>query len=233
MVAYWAITLLAPVSPVAPVEVAGENRGKIDPRAVAEMFGAAPSTTTVTAAAAASNIQVLGITAGDARGSAVLSVDGVARFYPIGADLSDGSKLVAIKADMVVIERGGKRSELPAPARPTLAVLSIGKGNGGAGAQTAGAATRPGGLPASAASPATPAAPAVPAAPPFGAAAAGAVPQPSNTSGAQGQPSAPPPQSQAGSVYNPNIAPLPPGQVAPNMPNMPNLPNQPASPKSQ
>ena len=236
IVAYWGITLLAPASPVAPVDVAGETRGRVDPKAVAELFGALPGAI-APLSAAPSNIQVLGITAGDPRGSAILTVDGGAgRFYPVGARLSDGAKLIEVKANSVIIERAGARSELPAPPRPSIALLSAGKAGsaaaGVAGAAASGSPAR--GLPASAIGVAGNAAaqqpaPPLPPAPPFGAAAAASMPPPTTQPAASAL--------QPGSVvtppagaFNPNIAPMGPGQIAPNIQN---LPNQPAFQKPQ
>lgn len=126
--AFWALQLLAPKPAVAPTETAADQRGVGDSRAVLELFGA-PVVAGGIPVAVVSNIQVVGITAGDAKGSAILAVDGTpGRFYAIGSNISDGVKLVAVKSASVVIERAGARSELPAPAVGNLSVLSSGVG---------------------------------------------------------------------------------------------------------
>ena len=154
--AYWALQMLVPKPALAPAETQSDQRGGADSRAVLELFGQ-PAMAGGVPAAAVSNIIVVGITAGDANGSAILAVDGASgRFFAIGSKVSEGVKLVEVKRGSVVVERDGARSELPAPAVANLSVLTSGVGK-----------TRQ-----SAGSPAS--------APPFGAAAVNAVPPQNN-----------------------------------------------------
>jgi general secretion pathway protein C len=126
--AYWALQLLVPKPAVAPTETSADQRGSADSQAVLELFGQ-PAMAGALPAAVVSNIQVVGITAGDAKGSAILAIDGApGRFYAIGSKLSEGVTLVAVKSRSVVIERGGARSELPAPPVANLSVLTSGVG---------------------------------------------------------------------------------------------------------
>lgn len=178
--AFWALQLLAPRAAVAPTDTASDQRGAGDSRALLELFGQ-PVAAGGIPAAVVSNIQVVGITAGDSKGSAILAVDGApGRFYAIGSTISDGVKLVAVKNASVIIERGGARSELPAPAVANLSVLSSGVGK-----------TRQ-----SSGSPAN--------APPFGAAAVNAVmPQNSSLAPLPAQ-AAPPTPGQVSPMYPAN-----------------------------
>lgn len=150
--AYWALQMLVPKPAVAPAENQSEQRGGADAKAVLELFGQ-PAVAGGAPAASVSNIIVVGITAGDSNGSAILAVDGApGRFFAIGAKVSERVKLVEVKRGSVIIERSGARIELPAPTVANLSVLTSGVGK-----------TRQG-----ASSPAS--------APPFGASAVNAMP---------------------------------------------------------
>lgn len=188
IVTYWALQLTAPAPAVAPADtVRADGRSNVDPRALGALFGV-PATVMSAPVAVAGNIQVVGITAGDARASAILAVDGgPARFFSVGAMVSDGVKLVAVKRDAVVIERGGARSELPAPLKADLSVLTSGVGKARQSSTPPTFAPPHGAAAAASAVPATGAAGPYP--PP-----AGSVPAPINSSGAPGM--APPPGVQ-------------------------------------
>ena len=134
---YWAIQLLAPRSPIAPVEVQADPRANLDLRSAGQLFGIAKGTASVETTAAVSNIQVVGLASAAARSSAILSVDGKpARAFAVGDDVTGGVKLVAVNADTVIIDRNGARVELPAPQRPSVAVLTSGVGKTRQGADT-------------------------------------------------------------------------------------------------
>lgn len=200
--AYWALQLLVPSPAVAPTETQTDQRGSGDGRALAEMFGV-PATAATVVAANVGNIQVLGVTAGSDKGSAILAVDGApGRFFAIGATVSEGIKLVAVKRDAVVIERSGARSELPAPARANLSVLTSGVGK----TRQSSSAPPP---------------------PPFGAAAAAANPPPQNFNPGQappaGAPGGPPLPGQI-APFGQNVG-IPPGHGAAVNPVTPNIPN--------
>lgn len=184
IVAFWSLQLAAPAPAVAPADtLRADGRSNADPRALAALFGV-PTAVTSAPVAATGNIQVVGITAGDSRASAILAIDGgPARFFAVGATVTDGVKLVAVKRDAVVIERGGARSELPAPLKADLSVLTSGVGK--ARQSGAAGATAP---PHGAAATPTPA-PGAPAGPyPQ---SGGSVPAPLNSSGAPGMPPQP------------------------------------------
>lgn len=188
IIAYWTLQLTAPAPAVAPADtLRADGRNAVDPRALGALFGV-PAAMTSAPVAATGNIQVVGITAGDSRASAILAVDGgPARFFSVGATVAEGVKLVAVKRDAVVIERGGARSELPAPLKADLSVLTSGVGKtrqSGA----AGASAPPHGAAAAAA--ATPSLP-----PGANPSAGGSVPAPVNSSGVQ--PGMPPPGAPA------------------------------------
>ena len=123
-IAYWALQVLAPRPAIAPA-TASDLVGSADPSAAARLFGgAAPA---MAAAAAPSNLRVAGVAASDRLAAVLLSIDGQpARVYGVGDALPDGAKVVSVGADRVVLERGGARIELAAPARPSVALLTSG-----------------------------------------------------------------------------------------------------------
>lgn len=122
--AYWVIKILTPQPTAAPPPLAATPPREPNPTMAARMFGLiqAPQVATV------SNIQVVGVFAAGKSGSAVLAVDGKApRAYVIGQEISPGTRLVDVQAEVVVLESsGGARQELRLP--PRAAVASIGGG---------------------------------------------------------------------------------------------------------
>lgn len=130
---YWLTVLLAPKSPIAPAEVVADPNASIDVRPAGPLFGVNGGMASGPAATV-SNVQVLGLAAARDRSAVVLALDGKApRAYAVGDLIAGGIKLLQIDDDKVVIERDGARVELPAPARPALALLNSGTaGSGGA-----------------------------------------------------------------------------------------------------
>ncbi|MFT3803055.1 MAG: type II secretion system protein N [Burkholderiaceae bacterium] len=127
IVVHWTTVLLAPASPIAPVEVVADPRANADVRGAASLFGigGAPSATGPTV----TDIQVIGLAASRTRAAAILALDGKApRAYAEGDTLSRGVRLVKVSEDEVVIERGGARQRLDVPARPSLSVLGSNAG---------------------------------------------------------------------------------------------------------
>lgn len=129
IVAYWGLQLTAPAPAVAPADLRSEVRPAGDSRSLGGLFGTPNQASALPMSAAPGNIQVVGITAGDPRASAILSVDGApGRFFALGATVTDGVRLLEIRPGSVIIERGGARSELPAPLKADLSVLTSGVG---------------------------------------------------------------------------------------------------------
>lgn len=124
-VAYWAMQLLAPRAPIAPPANLGERQALPQLRLASQLFGVAASTSDGTPQP--SNIVVLGVLAAGARGSAILAIDGKpAKAFGIGDRLSASQVLHQVRPGAVVIDAGGLRSELPAPLKPDMAVLTRG-----------------------------------------------------------------------------------------------------------
>lgn len=124
---HWATVLLAPASPIAPVEVVADPRATVDVRGASSLFGVGggPSTPGPTI----TDIQVVGLAASRTRAAAILTLDGKPpRAYGEGDTLSRGVRLVKVSEDEVLIERDGARHRLDVPARPSLSVLSSGVG---------------------------------------------------------------------------------------------------------
>ncbi len=131
-IAYWALQLLAPAVPIAPVGSLAGAGDAADPVSAGRLFGLPSGSGSAQAPVAPSSIQVLGVAASELRGSAVLSVDGKpARAFMVGDAVSAAAKLVEVRPGAVVIERNGARVELPAPQRPSVATLWAGPARSG------------------------------------------------------------------------------------------------------
>ncbi len=131
-IAYWALQLLAPAVPIAPVGSLAGAGDAADPVSAGRLFGLPSGSGSAQAPVAPSSIQVLGVAASELRGSAVLSVDGKpARAFMVGDAVSAAAKLVEVRPGAVVIERNGTRVELPAPQRPSVATLWAGPARSG------------------------------------------------------------------------------------------------------
>jgi general secretion pathway protein C len=165
--AYWALVLFAPRSPIAPAGASAERAALPELQLASQLFGATPGMVT---AAAASNIQVIGIVAAGRRGSAILAVDGKpAKSFAVGEQLSSSQRLAEVRTDAVVVVGVGAPIELPVPESASMAVLTSGADQPQRPAGTSAAPLPNAGL--TALTP-PPAAPQMPAAPPAGAAPA-------------------------------------------------------------
>lgn len=123
--AYWALQLLAPPVAIAPGGSLVDTQSVPDLAAAQALFGSARPDDAV--AAPGVDIHVLGVAASPARGSAVLVVgSGTAKAFVVGDDVGGELRLVEVRSDAVVLERNGARIELPAPQRPSVALLSSG-----------------------------------------------------------------------------------------------------------
>ncbi len=124
--AYWALQLLAPPVAIAPTGSLVDTQSAPDLGAAQALFGS----TSAEPSAAVSvpvDVRVLGVAASPVRGSAVLVVDsGAARAFLVGDDVGSEMRLVEVRSDTAVLERRGVRIELPAPQRPSVALLSSG-----------------------------------------------------------------------------------------------------------
>jgi general secretion pathway protein C len=150
--------LLAPSTTIAPARVA-DPTVLPDLQLAAQVFGSTRAAAAVSVPP--SNLQVMGIVAAGRLGSAIISVDGQhARMFSVGAAITPTQRLAAVGKDAVLIESQGQRTELPAPPRASLAVLTSGPSRSAAGDAAAAMAN-----------PVPPAAP-----PPGGAVGAGAPP---------------------------------------------------------
>lgn len=151
VIAYWVVQIAAPRSPVAPAGAIGDARDGLDLQLAGQLFGL-PGGAAPAAGRTNSNIQVVGVAAGPPTASAVLIVDGKPpKAFAIGDEVSAGMKLVEVRIDAAVFDRGGVRSEAPAPLRPSIAVLTSGPQQPGAANSAAPVPT--GGMPGAASSP--------------------------------------------------------------------------------
>lgn len=125
--AYWALQLFAPPVAIAPAGSLVDTRSAPDLVTAQALFGSADSAAVPLPGL---NIRVIGVAASPARGSAVLVVDSkAAKAFLVGDDVGDGLRLVEVRPDAAILERKGVRIELPAPQRPTVALLSSGPGS--------------------------------------------------------------------------------------------------------
>lgn len=125
--AYWAMRLVAPRAPIAPPAALDEQRALPELRLAAQLFGVAAASGP--GAALPSNVVVVGILAAGSRGSAILGVDGrPPKAFAVGERISATQQILEVRSGSVVIDAGGMRSELPAPIKPDLAILTDGRG---------------------------------------------------------------------------------------------------------
>ncbi len=128
VIAYWAMQLLAPATPVAPAGQGPIARERTDLGLAPALFGTTAAPVAV-AAPVLGNVQVLGVVAAASRGSAILIVDGrPPRSYAVGDLVGPGQRLREVRADKVTIDDNGRLAEVPAPARGSTAVLVSGAG---------------------------------------------------------------------------------------------------------
>lgn len=124
--AYWALQLLAPPVAIAPAGSLVDTRNAHDLAAAQALFGSAVSGSSASISAPV-DVRVLGVAASPLRGSAVLVVDSAAaRAFLVGDEVGADMRLVEVRSDTAVLERRGVRIELPAPRRPSVALLSSG-----------------------------------------------------------------------------------------------------------
>lgn len=124
--AYWALQSFAPPIAIAPTGSLVDTRNTHDLAGAQALFGSS-SSQVVSTAPADLDIRVLGVAASPSRGSVVLVVDsGPARAFLVGDEIDTGLRLVEVRSDAAVLERNGTRIELPAPQRPSVALLSSG-----------------------------------------------------------------------------------------------------------
>ncbi|MDT3677445.1 MAG: type II secretion system protein N [Burkholderiaceae bacterium] len=150
--AYWALQLLAPPVAIAPAGSLVDTQTVPDLAAAQALFGSAASESPA-AISVPVDVRVVGVAASPVRGSAVLVIDsGAAKAFLVGDDVTDDMRLVEVRSDTAVLERRGVRIELPAPQRPSVALLS--SGPKAADASPGAAALAPAAAPAPVAAPA-------------------------------------------------------------------------------
>jgi general secretion pathway protein C len=125
IVAYWTIQLFGHRSPVAPAGAVARGQAPADLAQASRVFGGTVAATP--AAAAALNIQVVGVVAAGKDGVALLSVDGrPAKPFHVGQQVADGINLAGVESTTVQLHDRGRTVELPAPARASVKVLTSG-----------------------------------------------------------------------------------------------------------
>lgn len=139
IVAYWILLLAAPHAPIAPPARSADGQSLPELKLASQLFGA--RTSAGPSAAQPSNILVLGVLAAGARGSAVLSIDSKpAKAYGVGDRLSATQSLVAVRGESITVDAGGLRSDLPAPPKPDVSLLTSGAGRDRAAGSATGTA---------------------------------------------------------------------------------------------
>ncbi|MET0508126.1 MAG: hypothetical protein ABWZ78_08065, partial [Burkholderiaceae bacterium] len=125
IIAYWAMQLLAPRPAIAPSGSIGDAATTRNLNAATAAFGV-PATAQA-GAAVPTNIPVVGVAVSGADGVAILAVDGKAgQPYAVGTQVDDVTRLISALDGKVVLEQNGRRIEVNAPERPSMAVLSSG-----------------------------------------------------------------------------------------------------------
>lgn len=147
ILAFWALRLFAPVSPIAPATLAPPASGPIDTSRAAALLSA-PAVSVVPAASVPVNVRIVGVLAAESRGKqpanapsvALISIDGqAARPYALGQTLPNGMRVQAIRRDSVDLLDQGRILNAPTPSAPDLGVLTRGR----AGATGSAAASAP------------------------------------------------------------------------------------------
>ncbi|MCD6681889.1 MAG: general secretion pathway protein GspB [Burkholderiaceae bacterium] len=135
--AYWTLQLLAPPVAIAPAGSLVDTQTVPDLRSAQALFGSNASESP-SAIPPPVDVRVVGVAASPVRGSAVLVVDSAAaKAFLVGDEIGDEMRLIEVRSDMAVLERRGVRIELPAPQRPSVALLSSGPQAADASAGTA------------------------------------------------------------------------------------------------
>ena len=120
ILAWWVPRLAAPTPAIAPIAT-GAVAMPPDANLAASLFGAQPPKT---AEAPTLNFKVVGLVSGKL-GSALISVDGrPLRSVALGDEVESGWMLVGIDAERVVLERNGARTEISAPPRNAVSLLT-------------------------------------------------------------------------------------------------------------
>ncbi len=211
--AAWGLQLFSPRSPIAPAGAIAQSPGLSDLRQAGQLFGSPPAPS-AGAAAAPSNVQVVGVIAAGPQGVALLSVDGqAAKPFRVGEKVAEGLIVTAVTPDSVALMRNGQPLTASAPARPSLDVLSSGPKQGTDMRNPGGAL--PPGVPIGAGVPGAP-----PPMPGTGLPPPGMPGQPMEQPGQSPPPPPPPPDAQqaGGGAGIPGqlpsgMSPLPPGQT--------------------
>ncbi len=120
ILAWWVPRLAAPTQAIAPI-ASGAVALPLNANLAASLFGAQPPKA---AEAPTLNFKVVGLVSGK-RGSALISVDGrPLRSIALGDEVESGWVLVGIDAERVVLERNGARTEIAAPPRNAVSLLT-------------------------------------------------------------------------------------------------------------
>ena len=128
--AAWGLQLFSPRSPIAPAGAIAQPAAASDLLQAGQLFGAPPAPSP-SAAAAPSNVQVVGVIAAGPRGVALLSVDGQpAKPFRVGEKVAEGLTVSAVMPDSVALIRNGQPLTAQAPPRPSLDVLTSGPKSG-------------------------------------------------------------------------------------------------------
>lgn len=209
---FWGLQLFAPRMAIAPAGSLVDWQKAPDLAAASRLFGMpASAVQSRRAAAAASNIKVIGVAASSQRGSAILSIDGKPpKAFMVGDKIDDHAMLVEVRPDVVIVEQAGGRVELPAPDRPDPALLSAGPSAASSASSVAAPTSVTPALPRLAPAPPRPVPPAPEPVPPPAAAPAqppAAPPLPAASEGTEPPPAQPPAESQQPANGNPAAQP--------------------------
>ena len=117
-VGVWGAVLLAPTPGNIPPALIADGFVPQNVAPVAAWFGAGPALRVQLASS--------GLIAAGPNSSAILSVDGGApRAYRVGQALANDLVLSEVRADAIIITQNGQASELPVPALPPIAGITV------------------------------------------------------------------------------------------------------------
>ncbi len=125
--AYWAMQLIAPPSPIAAAGVVAEKSSSLDLSPPGKLFGSVAQAGSNAPAPAVTNIKVIGMMTANnrSRANAILSINNATgQAFAVGDSLGNNTTLVEVNQQGIVIEQNGQRSNVEGPPKPSLAALS-------------------------------------------------------------------------------------------------------------
>lgn len=128
VIAYWVLRISQPAVRIAPADTLAGSQTEISTARAQALFGAAGASDTPVVEPVSSDFHVVGVIADQARGAAIISIEGrPGAAYGVGMAIDDQHTLESVSAEEVVILRGSERIHVAAPALSSAAILTSGQ----------------------------------------------------------------------------------------------------------